>query len=49
VKRDTSLPPPMSIPDLEDPRRWDAFISIFAIVATGLFLLLVTKKRKLIE
>jgi len=49
VERDFSLPPPMSIPELEDPRRWDAFISIFMVVATGLFLLLVMKKPKLIE
>ena len=49
VERDYSLPPPMSIPELEDPRRWDAFISIFMVVATGLFLLLVMRKPKLIE
>ena len=48
VERDYSLPPPMSIPELEDPRRWDAFISIFMVVATGLFLLLVMRKPKLI-
>jgi len=49
VERDFSLPPPMSIPEMEDPRRWDAFISIFMVVATGLFLLLVMRKPKLIE
>ena len=50
VSREWSLPPPMSIPELEDPRRWDGVISIFVIVATGLFLLLVTKKQsRLIE
>jgi len=49
VERDFSLPPPMSIPELEDPRRWDAFISIFMVVATGLFLLLVMRKPKIIE
>ena len=49
VERDFSLPPPMSIPELEDPRRWDAFVSIFMVVATGLFLLLVMRKPKLIE
>jgi len=49
LERDFSLPPPMSIPELEDPHRWDAFISIFMIVATGLFLLLVMKKPRLIE
>jgi hypothetical protein len=49
VERDFSLPPPMSIPELEDPRRWDAFISIFMVVATGLFLLLVMRKPRLIE
>ena len=49
VERDFSLPPPMIIPELEDPRRWDAFISIFMVVATGLFLLLVMRKPKIIE
>ena len=49
VERDFSLPPPMSIPELEDPRRWDAFISIFMVVATGLFLLLVMRKPRIIE
>ena len=49
VERDFSLPPPMSIPEMEDPRRWDAFISIFMVVATGLFLLWVMRKPKLIE
>ena len=49
VERDFALPPPMSIPEMEDPRRWDAFISIFMVVATGLFLLLVMRKPKLIE
>tara|TARA_B100001113_G_scaffold304655_1_gene265050 strand:+ start:6502 stop:7428 length:927 start_codon:yes stop_codon:yes gene_type:complete len=49
VRRDEALPSPMSIPELEDPRRWDAFISIFLVIATGLFLLLVMKKPKIIE
>ena len=49
VERDFSLPPPMSIPELEDPHRWDAFISIFMVVATGLFLLLVMRKPRIIE
>ena len=49
VERDFSLPPPMSIPEMEDPRRWDAFISIFMVIATGLFLLLVMRKPKFIE
>jgi hypothetical protein len=49
VERDFALPPPMSIPEMEDPRRWDAFISIFMVVTTGLFLLLVMRKPKLIE
>jgi hypothetical protein len=49
VERDFALPPPMSIPEMEDPRRWDAFISIFMVIATGLFLLLVMRKPKFIE
>ena len=49
VRRDEALPAPMSIPELEDPHRWDAFISIFLVIATGLFLLLVLKKTIIIE
>jgi len=49
VRRDEGLPAPMSIPDFEDPHRWDAFLSIFLVIATGLFLLLVMKKPKIIE
>jgi|TARA_X000000368_G_scaffold416071_1_gene409165 hypothetical protein len=49
LRRDDSLPPPMSIPEYEDPHRWDSFLSIFLVVATGLFLLLVMKKPKIIE
>ena len=43
------LPAPMSIPEIEDPRRWDAFVSIFMVVATGLVLLLVMRKPRIIE
>ena len=43
------LPAPMSIPEIEDPRRWDAFVSILMVVATGLVLLLVMRKPRIIE
>jgi|TARA_B110000259_G_scaffold115263_1_gene131289 hypothetical protein len=46
VKKDFSLPPPMRIPDMEDPNRWSAFIYIFLIVLTGVILVLFTKPRK---
>ena len=49
VMRDMSLPPPMKIPELEDPHRWDAFVSIFVIVLTGLILLIFMRKPKSIE
>ena len=43
------LPTSMSIPEIEDPRRWDAFVSILMVVATGLVLLLVMRKPRIIE
>lgn len=45
VEKDFSLPPPVHIPEFEDVRRWDAFVSIFLIVFVGVVLLLVTKRK----
>ena len=45
VEKDFNLPPPVHIPEFEDVRRWDAFVSIFLIIFVGVVLLLVTKKK----
>jgi hypothetical protein len=45
VERDFSLPPPVHIPEFEDVRRWDAFVSIFLIIFVGVVLLMITKKK----
>lgn len=47
VKKDFSLPPPMRIPDMEDPNRWGAFIYIFLIVITGLILVVFSRPRRI--
>lgn len=39
------LPPPISIPDLEDPYRWKQYVLISTIVFIGIFVLIVTRKR----
>lgn len=39
------LPPPISIPELEDPYRWKQYVLISIIVFFGLFVLTVTRKR----
>lgn len=39
------LPPPISIPDLEDPYRWKQYVLISVIVFIGVFTLIVTRKR----
>lgn len=46
VKKDFSLPPPMRIPELENPNRWSGLVYIFLIVLTGLVFILFTKPRK---
>ena len=46
VTKDFSLPPPMRIPEMEDPNRWGAFIYIFLIVLTGLIVVIFTKPKK---
>ena len=46
VIKDFSLPPPMRIPEMENPDRWSAFIYIFLIVLAGIILMVFTKPRK---
>jgi len=46
---DVSLPPPMRIPEFEDPNRWNGFIYIFLIVITGMFFIILTKPRRISE
>ena len=46
VMKDFSLPPPMRIPEMEDPNRWGAFVYIFLIVLTGIILMLFARPRK---
>lgn len=46
VKKDFSLPPPMRIPEMENPNRWSGLVYIFLIVITGLAFILFTKPRK---
>lgn len=45
VKKDFSLPPPMRVPEIEDPNRWNALLYIFLIVATGIMFMLFTKPK----
>ena len=45
IKKDFSLPPPISIPELEDPNRWNAFLYIFLITITGIMIIAFTKPR----
>lgn len=46
VRKDFSLPPPMRIPELENPNRWSGLVYIFLIVITGLVFIVFTKPRK---
>ena len=43
VKRE--LPPPISIPVIENPYDWKNYVAIFAVVFTGLILLLLIKRK----
>jgi hypothetical protein len=45
VKKDFSLPPPMRVPEIEDPNRWNALLYIFLIVATGIIFMLFTRPK----
>ena len=45
VKKDFSLPPPMRVPELEDPNRWNALLYISMIIATGIVFMLFTRPK----
>jgi hypothetical protein len=45
VKKDFSLPPPMRVPEIEDPNRWNALLYIFLIVASGIMFMLFTRPK----
>lgn len=45
VSKNFSLPPPMRIPELDNPNRWNGYIYIFLVVITGIIFLLFTKPR----
>ena len=47
LMRDDNLPTPLSIPEFEDNHRWDVYLPIFFVVATGIFLLFVMKNPKI--
>jgi hypothetical protein len=49
LMRDDNLPTPLSIPEFEDNHRWDVYLPIFFVVATGIFLLFVMKNPKLLS
>jgi len=46
VTKDFSLPPPVRIPEFENPKRWNGLVYIFLIVVTGLVFILFTRPRK---
>jgi len=45
VDRKTELPPPISIPELENPYRWKEYASIALIVCIGIIALMLTKRK----
>ena len=45
VERKTDLPPPISIPELENPYRWKEYASIALIVFIGIIALMLTKRK----
>ena len=49
VDKKFELPPPIRIPSIEDPSRWNGMIYIFAIIAAGIFFIFVAKPKKLSE
>ena len=49
VVKDFSLPPPVRIPEMEDPDRWKGYVYIFLIVFIGLAFILLTRPKKLSE
>ena len=49
VVKDFSLPPPVRIPEMEDPDRWKGYVYIFLIVFVGLAFILLTRPKKISE
>ena len=47
VVKDFSLPPPVRIPEMEDPDRWKGYVYIFLIVFVGLAFILLTRPKKI--
>lgn len=45
VSRNTELPPPISIPELENPYRWKEYASIALIIFVGIIALMITKRK----
>ena len=45
VKRNTELPEPISIPELENPYRWKEYASIAFIVLIGILVIIYTKRK----
>ena len=45
VSRKTELPPPISIPELENPYRWKEYASIGLVVCVGLIALMLMKRK----
>jgi len=46
VKKDFSLPPPIRIPEMENPDRWSGWIYIALIVVTGIIFIFFTRPKK---
>lgn len=46
VKKDFSLPPPIRIPEMENPDRWSGWIYIALIVFTGIIFIFFTRPKK---
>lgn len=46
VVKNFSLPPPMRIPEFDNPNRWNGFIYIILIVITGIVFVIFTKPRR---
>ena len=46
VVKDFSLPSPVRIPELENPKRWNGLVYIALIIVTGLVFILFTKPRR---
>ena len=49
VDKKFELPPPIRIPSIEDPNRWNGMVYIFAIIVAGIFFIFVAKPKKVSE